>query len=71
MTLSHHPLPSPYSWPARQSAFSRSSSSASTAMTVPRHLTDTPRTHVEAATRRMLGVGVRHGNADSGEPGEE
>ena len=30
-----------------------------------------PRTHTQAATRRMLGVGVRHGNADSGEPGDE
>jgi len=34
-------------------------------------LTGNPRTHTQAATRRMLGVGVRHGNADSVEPGDE
>ena len=34
-------------------------------------LTNAPRTQAEAATRRVLGVGVRHGNADSDEPGEE
>jgi len=34
-------------------------------------LTGTPRSHAQAATRRMLGVGVRHGNADSGEPRDE
>ena len=28
-------------------------------------LTDPPRTHIEAATRRMLGVGVRDSHADS------
>jgi hypothetical protein len=34
-------------------------------------LTDAPRTCVEAATRRMLGVGVRNGNSDSREHGGE
>jgi len=34
-------------------------------------LTDAPRTHVEAATRRMLGVGVRQSSTDPGERGEE
>ena len=29
-------------------------------------LTDPPRTHIEAATRRMLGVGMRDSHADSG-----
>jgi hypothetical protein len=33
-------------------------------------LTDPPRTHIEAATRRMLGVGTRDGRADSGQRGE-
>jgi hypothetical protein len=33
-------------------------------------LTGSPRTHAQAGTRRMLGVGVRHGNADSGDPGD-
>jgi len=34
-------------------------------------LTGTPRSHAQAATRRMLGVGVRHDNADSSEPQDE
>lgn len=34
-------------------------------------LTDPPRTHIEAATRRMLGVGVRDSHADSDEYREE
>lgn len=34
-------------------------------------LTDTPRTHPEAATRRVLGVGARAGNAPSGGHGKE
>lgn len=34
-------------------------------------LTGTSRTHAQAAARRMLGVGVRHGSADSGEPREK
>ncbi len=36
-----------------------------------KNLTNTPRTHVEAATRRVLGVGVRNGNADRNERGKE
>ena len=36
-----------------------------------KNLTNAPRTHVEAATRRTLGVGVRNGDADSNEHGEE
>ena len=34
-------------------------------------LTGIPRTPAEAAARRMLGVGVRNGKADSGERGDE
>jgi hypothetical protein len=33
-------------------------------------LTRPPRTQIEAATRRMLGVGTRDGRADSGQRGE-
>jgi hypothetical protein len=36
-----------------------------------KNLTNAPRTHVEAATRRALGVGVRSGHADHSEHGEE
>ena len=34
-------------------------------------LTSAPSTPVEAVTRRMLGVGIRNGNADSVESGKE
>jgi len=36
-----------------------------------KNLTNAPRTHVEAATRRALGVGVRNGQVDRTEHGEE
>ena len=36
-----------------------------------KNLTNAPRTQVEAATRRALGVGVRNGHADPDEHGEE
>ncbi len=36
-----------------------------------KNLTNAPRTQVEAATRRALGVGVRNGHADRNEHGEE
>ena len=36
-----------------------------------KNLTNAPRTHVQAATRRALGVGVRNGHADHNEHGEE
>ena len=36
-----------------------------------KNLTNAPRTQVEAATRRALGVGVRNGHADHDEHGEE
>ena len=34
-------------------------------------LTGPPHSQIEAATRRMLGVGMRDGRADSGQRGEE
>ena len=36
-----------------------------------KNLSHAPRTHVEAATRRALGVGVRNGHVDHDEHGEE